>query len=57
MITIDFDETFELLWGEIDRNISITEFNSPQQGNDPVLIRVIIKPHPDPHLPRAVAFS
>jgi len=51
MITIDFDKTFDLRWGKINRNMSITEFNSLQFNGDSVLIRVIIKPHPDPLLP------
>jgi hypothetical protein len=51
MITIDFDNTFDLLWGKIDSNASITEFNSPQFDGDPVPTRVIIQPHPDSLLP------
>jgi hypothetical protein len=51
MITIDFDNTFDLLWGKIDSKTSITEFNSSQLDGDPVLMRVIIQPHPDSLLP------
>ncbi|RYE19082.1 MAG: hypothetical protein EOP45_13165 [Sphingobacteriaceae bacterium] len=51
MIAIDFERTFNLLWGEIKHQFSITEFNSPQITGDPILMRVIIKPHPDPLLP------
>ena len=51
MITIDIERTYDLLWGEIDHRLSITEFNSPQIAGDPALIRVVIEPHPDPLLP------
>jgi hypothetical protein len=51
MIIIDFDNTFDLLWGEIGRITSITEFNSPQVNGETVLMRVIIQLHPDPLLP------
>lgn len=51
MIAIDFERTYNLLWGEIEQQFSITEFDSPQITGNPVVMRVIIKPHPDPLLP------
>ena len=51
MIAIDFEETYNLLYVEIDKGMSIIEFNSPQHGGSPALIRVVIKRHPDPLLP------
>ncbi len=50
MINIDFDDTYNLVKAEIDEQFSITEFYSPQVVGIPVLLRVIIEPHPDPFL-------
>ena len=50
MITIKLEDTFTLLSAVINKNISITEFYSPQKGGVPALIRVVIAPHPDPLL-------
>jgi hypothetical protein len=50
MITIDLDNTYTLVRANVDAQFSITEFYSPQTAGDPVLLRVVIEPHPDPLL-------
>jgi hypothetical protein len=51
MITIDLDNTYPLISGKIDLLLSIGEFYVPQAKNGNILMRVTIKPHPDPLLP------
>lgn len=34
MIAINFEQTYNLLWGEIEHQFSITKFNSPQITGD-----------------------
>jgi hypothetical protein len=51
MIKIDFEHTYDPLRGEINNQLSIMEFYSPQQNGSPKPIRVSIKPHWDKLLP------
>lgn len=50
MIKIDFDNTYPLERVEMNPQKSIAEFVSLQINADPVLMRVVIHPHPDPLL-------
>jgi hypothetical protein len=57
MITIDLDNTYSLTSGVIDARISLGEFYTSQLKGSDILIRVIIKPHPDPLLPNVYNLS
>lgn len=50
MITIDLNNTYGLASSFVDTRKSIGEFYAPQIGGGNRLMRIIIKPHPDPLL-------
>ncbi|RFM26265.1 DUF6934 family protein [Deminuibacter soli] len=57
MINIDLNNTYRLISGTIGDRISLGEFYALQMSGNEVLLRVIIKPHPDPLLPNVYNLS
>lgn len=51
MFSVELENAYDVLWGEINPELSIVEFNAPQKEGGPVLLRVRIEPYGDPLLP------
>lgn len=51
MFRIDLENVYDILWGEVNSELSIVEFNAPQKMGEPMLMRIRIEPYGDPFLP------